>query len=529
MFSFQNLRIGLKLYGSFFVVLVLMALIAAVGIVCLTSVNDKARYSFKKIYPINAESQKMAYNVMDSARLIRNLILNKDPAAIEKNKASLAKDREAIDESIAVIEKLIDTDAGKQKLQQVRDAGADFFAYSAEVAALALNNQNEEARQTLFGPKYQKQATYLAALKAMVDEQEKRMMEGMEQSQESYKNGLETMIGIGVAAIIIGMVLAWAIARSLLNQLGGEPQDAVMIARKIAAGDLTVNVSTKTGDKTSLLFAIRTMRESLNEIVTNVRGGTLNIEVASSEIASGNQDLSSRTEQQASSLEETASAMEELTSTVKQNANNAHQANQLALSASDVAQKGGEVVNQVIDMMDEINGSSRKIVDIISVIDGIAFQTNILALNAAVEAARAGEQGRGFAVVATEVRNLAQRSAAAAKEIKVLISDSVQKVENGSELVSNAGKTIGEIVVSVKKLNDVVSEIAVASQEQSEGISQVNLAITHMDATTQQNSALVEQAAAAAKSLQGEAATLAKIVSTFKVSTSGSTEIVTLT
>ncbi|MCP1573931.1 methyl-accepting chemotaxis protein [Herbaspirillum rubrisubalbicans] len=322
---------------------------------------------------------------------------------------------------------------------------------------------------------------------------------------------------LATIALVASFVVALVITRGLLKQLGGEPSYAAEITKRIANGDLSIHVETKQGDSTSLLFSIRTMRESLASIVTRVRSGTNNIETASTEIASGNLDLSRRTEEQAGSLEETASAMEELTSTVKQNAENARQASELAVSASAIAGEGGTVVNQVIGTMSQINDSSKKIVDIISVIDGIAFQTNILALNAAVEAARAGEQGRGFAVVATEVRSLAQRSAAAAKEIKSLISDSVEKVETGSQLVTQAGKTIGDVVESVKRVTAVVAEISAASREQSEGIGQVNLAITQMDNVTQQNAALVEQAAAAAKSLQEESIELSKVVSTFKI------------
>jgi len=266
-----------------------------------------------------------------------------------------------------------------------------------------------------------------------------------------------------------------------------------------------------------LLQALKTMNDGLVSIVTEVRQGTDNIAAASTEIASGNLDLSSRTEEQASSLAETASSMEQLTSTVRQNADNARQANQLAMNASEVAQRGGAVVAQVVSTMDEINSSARKIVDIISVIDGIAFQTNILALNAAVEAARAGEQGKGFAVVATEVRSLAQRSAAAAKEIKELIGNSVDKVDAGSTLVSQAGATMDEVVTSIQRVTDIMGEITSASAEQSSGIEHVNHAISQMDSVTQQNAALVEEAAAAAASLQDQAASLAQVVSIFKL------------
>jgi methyl-accepting chemotaxis protein len=294
-------------------------------------------------------------------------------------------------------------------------------------------------------------------------------------------------------------------------------EKATKVAHAIAGGDL-VKFEIHPNDETKpLLLALNQMSANLLAVVADIGASVEAVTTASSQIAAGNQDLSSRTEEQASSLEETAASMEELTSTVKQNADNARQANQLALSASSVAVKGGGVVSQVVDTMGAINTSSKKIVDIIGVIDGIAFQTNILALNAAVEAARAGEQGRGFAVVAAEVRNLAQRSAAAAKEIKVLIDDSVGKVEEGSQQVAEAGKTMDEIVDSVKRVTDIMAEITAASQEQTAGIEQINQAITQMDQVTQQNAALVEEAAAAAASLQEQASGLSEVVSVFRL------------
>ena len=325
-----------------------------------------------------------------------------------------------------------------------------------------------------------------------------------------------TMVVSGIAiglSVLIGIVLT----KGLLKQLGGEPSDVSSIAQQIAKGDLTMEIVTKAEDRSSIMHAIKEMRDSLVTIVGEVRTGTEAIATASREIASGNIDLSSRTEQQASSLEETASSMEELTSTVKQNADNARQANQLAVTASGIAVKGGEVVALVVDTMESINDSAKKIGDIIGVIDGIAFQTNILALNAAVEAARAGEQGRGFAVVATEVRSLAQRSAAAAREIKTLIGDSVDKVEVGSKLVNQAGATMDEVVASVKQVTDIMGEIAAASREQESGIGQINQAISEMDNATQQNAAMVEEAAAASKGLQDQASQLAQVVSVFKL------------
>ena len=331
---------------------------------------------------------------------------------------------------------------------------------------------------------------------------------------------LRSLYEVGGLLVLVTLFLCVIVVfnnRSILRTIGGDPGHAADIANRISDGDLSLSIDTAAGDNRSLLFAIKRMRDSLLQTISDIKSSAHTIATASSEIASGNLDLSNRTEQQAGSLEETASAMEELTSTVKQNADNARQANQLAVSASEVAIQGGSVVGQVIDTMASINESSRKIVDIISVIDGIAFQTNILALNAAVEAARAGEQGRGFAVVASEVRSLAQRSAAAAKEIKTLIDDSVEKVGNGSKLVEQAGATMNEVVSSVRRVTDIVGEISSASQEQSAGINEVGQAITQMDESTQQNAALVEQAAAAAQSLQDQAGTLAQLIGKFKL------------
>ncbi|WP_431108661.1 methyl-accepting chemotaxis protein [Variovorax paradoxus] len=322
------------------------------------------------------------------------------------------------------------------------------------------------------------------------------------------------MMGFGLAALLAGVGGSIWLSRSIMQPLG----EAIFIAETVASGDLSKEFETERGgDFGRLLRGMGEMEDTLTDVVTRIKASTDSIVVASGQITAGNHELSSRTEQQASSLEETAASMEELTSTVKQNADNARQANQLALSASEVAVKGGSVVGQVVDTMASINASSKKIVDIIGVIDGIAFQTNILALNAAVEAARAGEQGRGFAVVASEVRSLAQRSAAAAKEIKGLIDDSVGKVDVGSALVSEAGKTMEEIVSGVRRVTDIIGEITAASHEQAQGIEQVNQAIAQMDQVTQQNAALVEEAAAAAQSLQEQAGNLSQVVATFKL------------
>jgi methyl-accepting chemotaxis protein len=326
---------------------------------------------------------------------------------------------------------------------------------------------------------------------------------------------------VSIVAIASGILFAvffgFVTVRSITRQLGGEPGEAAAVAQSVSAGDLSVQIDLKPGDTSSLMAQLKSMQDNLVTIVSQVRGGSGAMATATSQIAAGNLDLSSRTEEQASALEQTAASMEELAATVKQNFESGKHANQLAGSASEVAVKGGAVVAQVVHTMEAINVSSKKIADIIGVIDGIAFQTNILALNAAVEAARAGEQGRGFAVVASEVRSLAGRSASAAKEIKELIGASVDNVNEGCKLVEQAGSTMDEIVVSVRRVTDIMGEITTASQDQSAGIDQINQAMTQMDQVTQQNAALVEEAAAAAQSLAHQAQSMVQVVSVFKL------------
>ncbi|HEY0847218.1 MAG TPA: methyl-accepting chemotaxis protein [Noviherbaspirillum sp.] len=332
-------------------------------------------------------------------------------------------------------------------------------------------------------------------------------------------NAFALSIGLALLAVLVGGVLVAWLTRAIMKRLGGEPDYASRIAHDIASGDLSGTIALHSGDHTSLLYAMRSMQDQLSLTLDGIRAAAEAIDVASREIATGNADLSARTESQAASLEETASSMQQLTGTVRLNAENAREASRLAQAASGVAGKGGGIVEQVVDTMGVIKASSRRIVDIIGVIDGIAFQTNILALNAAVEAARAGEQGRGFAVVAAEVRTLAQRSAAAAKEIKQLIDDSVASVEAGSRLVDDTGRTMGEIVDAIGRVTRIVQDIASASEEQAAGIEQVNQAVVQMDDVTQQNAALVEQAAAAAKSLQDQAVMLSQAVARFRLGT----------
>jgi methyl-accepting chemotaxis protein len=349
--------------------------------------------------------------------------------------------------------------------------------------------------------------------------EQKLAKQSYDKANSAFGGAVMSMIAILVFAVAVSVGASIFMSRKIVRQIGGELDYASEVVRQVSGGDLTVMVETKAKDQSSLLYDLKNMSSNLASIVTDVRKTTDMITSASKEIAAGNSDLSQRTAEQASSLEETASSMEELASTVRQNAENARQANQLAVNASDVATKGGHAVNEVVQTMSAISDSSKKIVEIISVIEGIAFQTNILALNAAVEAARAGEQGRGFAVVAAEVRSLAQRSAAAAKEISSLINASVTNVDIGSMQADKAGATMNEIVTAVKRVTDIMSEIAAASNEQSAGIEQVNGAITQMDDVTQQNAALVEEAAASAEAMQEQANFLMEAVRKFKLDT----------
>jgi methyl-accepting chemotaxis protein len=423
---------------------------------------------------------------------------------------------------VGLYEYRVGSDAERTLMAEFQKSWAVYIQAQQKVIAFGRDNKQKDAAEISDGLA---SSAFDEAILALEKVSKYNVDGGVSAAEDAVvvnrKTRLLLAILVGVACAV-GSLLAFTITRSITKPIS----EAVRMARRVADGDLTSDIQIDSTNETGqLMQALKDMNSSLVRIVGEVRTGTDTIATASSQIAAGNMDLSSRTEQQAASLEETASSMEELTSTVKQNADNAKQANQMAKSASQVALKGGNVVSQVVETMSSINNSARKIADIIGVIDGIAFQTNILALNAAVEAARAGEQGRGFAVVASEVRNLAQRSAAAAKEIKILINDSVEKVDNGSRLVDQAGATMVEVVDSVKRVSDIISEITVASHEQTVGIEQINQTITQMDDVTQKNAALVEEAAAAAQSLQDQSAELANTVSVFKLSGETSNEV----
>ncbi len=522
-----NLSIKSRLIFVIGLLSVLLIAIGAIGLSSLSATNA----SFKTVY----EDRLVAMGYLDeiNSRMNRNQLLVSE--AVIGQLSAFPEDISLVDKRISEIRSLMSgvDDIWKAymatyltpeeaELAKAFDASRSKYGREALLPAIAALSSHDfqqasELAQGTLGANYASARTDMQALLKLQLTVGKTEYDAAQKRYALARN-------VSIALIVSGLLIALAISYWLIRAITLPLHEAVQAAERVAEGDLTQAINVRSSDETGqLMQAMQAMNSSLSDIVGQVRSGTEAINVAAREIATGNADLSSRTEQQASSLEETASSMEELTSTVKQNAENARQANQLVQSTAEVAVKGGRVVDQVVDTMTSIKDSSRKIADIIGVIDGIAFQTNILALNAAVEAARAGEQGRGFAVVAAEVRNLAQRSAGAAKEIKSLIEDSVGQVESGGKLVEEAGKTMGEIVTSVKRVTDIMGEIAAASSEQSAGIEQVNQAITQMDDVTQQNAALVEQAAAAAMSLQEQADNLTQAVSVFKLNGSGNT------
>ncbi|WP_426173834.1 methyl-accepting chemotaxis protein [Massilia sp. TWR1-2-2] len=516
----SSMTIGRRLGLGFGTVFLLMIALVAMAVSRVNSIDT----SLGRINDVNNVKQRYAINfrgsVHDRAIALRDVVLAADGGAVGVQVELIKKLADNYAKSAAPLDALftgaVSADE-KAALAGIKEVERKTQPMIDKVIALRLADSTAEASDLLAKQAAPAFVEWLASVNRLIDLEEALSKREADSARAVSKSFLLWMLALSAVALAAGTVAAWFISRGLLRQLGGQPDYAAAIVGSIAAGDLSMPIDTRAGDDSSLLFAMQGMRNSLVDIVSQVRAGTGTINTASSEIAAGNLDLSARTESQAGTLEETASSMEELTGTVRQNADNARQANVLALSASEVAVKGGAVVAQVVETMATINESSKKIVDIIGVIDSIAFQTNILALNAAVEAARAGEQGRGFAVVASEVRNLAQRSAAAAQEIKTLIGNSVERVDVGARLVDQAGSTMQEIVTSVARVTDIMGEIALASQEQIAGIEQVNLAIGQMDEVTQQNAALVEQAGAAATSLNDEAAALARVVGVFNL------------
>jgi methyl-accepting chemotaxis protein len=513
--SFASMKLSTRFFSVFSLVAVAMGIVGVYGLIALSNMADTTEKLYKHPFAVAVAITAADGDLVRLYRHIDKIILSTDAAVIEKHLNEVARLDKKMDQDLGIVNERFLGD--KTILAGLFSDLSQWKAVRGKILDAKKAGKHDEALKIVNEQGIDRRNALLNDIQYIVEYSQSKARD----FDQNAKSGANQAITFLIASIVVALASvlaagAWLL-RGLMRQLGGEPTYATAIAGNIAGGDLACEITTAKGDQQSLLFAMKSMRDSLSNIVNQVRSGTETIATASAEVANGNMDLSSRTESQASSLEETASSMEELTSTVKQNADNASQANALAASASAVATRGGTVVSEVVNTMESINASSKKIVDIISVIDGIAFQTNILALNAAVEAARAGEQGRGFAVVASEVRNLAQRSAAAAKEIKALISDSVEKVDEGSKLVNQAGSTMYEIVESIHRVTEIMGEITAASAEQISGIEQVNHAIMQMDSNTQQNSALVEQAAAATHSMREQSDNLLQIVSVFKL------------
>jgi methyl-accepting chemotaxis protein len=520
---FHKLRLTAKLILSFLIVAAIGAGIGALGIFHMSRLSATTQNLYTHEFLSLKAIQQANIHLLSASRAQIGLLSASTLGERQRGYKEIETAIAALEARMAEVKSLLgDSAEGKKLYQQYLSLTPPlkqrYQAFIPLVRKQSLDSSQFEGLVADESAQLVKDSRALEeVLEHMVSSSDQLAKASMARATETYEMSRLLMVAVALAGVGVSIALGLGAAYFLGRELGGEPKYALQVVGAIARGDLTVDVRTRSADKRSLLYSIKQMQQQLTDVLGKVHASSGLVASASVQIAAGNRELSQRTEEQASSLEQTAASMEELTSTVKQNADNARQANQLAISASDVAVKGGSAVGQVVDTMASINASSRKIVDIISVIDGIAFQTNILALNAAVEAARAGEQGRGFAVVASEVRSLAQRSAAAAKEIKVLIGDSVGKVEEGSKQVAAAGKTMEEIVGSVKRVTDIMGEITAASQEQTSGIEQVNQAIAQMDQATQQNAALVEQASTAAQSLQEQADSLVEVIGVFKI------------
>ena len=512
--NLNDMKISTRLTFGFGAMALLIALLGAIALFEVNRISLSFDAVAKDRLPKAVASYEVEGDINLIARAMRNMVILSEAAEVEKEAARIALASKDIDARLDRLVATVQSDAGKAMLAKVTEARARYQPIQRKFVELAATGKTAASEALLLGDLRAAEQNYFDAIDGLLKFLNERMdSSALEVSAAVASMKLLVGIAVGVALLVATLMALW-----IIRAIIGPIHQAVKVSRAVADGDLSLQFDAAgTNETGQLLLALKDMQASLSRVVGSVRQGSESVATASAQIAQGNQDLSSRTESQASALEQTAASMEQLNATVKQNSDSARQANQLALNASAVAIKGGEVVAQVVDTMRGINESSHKISDIISVIDGIAFQTNILALNAAVEAARAGEQGRGFAVVATEVRSLAGRSADAAKEIKSLISASVQRVELGSQLVDQAGVTMTEVVSSIRRVTDIMGEISSASREQSLGVSQVGEAVTQMDQVTQQNAALVEEMAAAASSLNSQAHELVQTVAIFKL------------
>jgi methyl-accepting chemotaxis protein len=496
---------------------VLTGAVGAVGLLGLQRVDLDAEALSRKWLPGVGHVAAAKAAVLDARDNEIKHSRTDDKSYHAEYEAKIADASKLVESALADYDKLVADDAERQLAATWSKSWAEYQKAQRKVIGLGRDGKQQDAADISDGLSSTAADEVLVALDKLWQFNIDGGAAAGKSVEVTYKAARLAVIGLLASALLIGLALAMVFSRTLLRRLGGEPVRAAQVAQAVAGGDLTSTIVVRPGDTTSLMAQLAAMQGSLAQAVSAVRTGSEQVATASAQIAQGNQDLSQRTEQQASALQQTAATMDELGTTVRTNSDNAQQANQLALGAAQVATQGGEVVGQDVQTMKGIQDASRKIGEIISVIDGIAFQTNILALNAAVEAARAGEQGRGFAVVAGEVRSLAQRSAAAAKEIKGLITTSVERVEQGTALVDRAGVTMGEIVKSIQRVTAIVGEISAASSEQSTGVGQVGQAITRMDQTTQQNAALVEESAAAAESLHQQAGQLLESVAVFRL------------
>ncbi|WP_310740074.1 methyl-accepting chemotaxis protein [Aquincola tertiaricarbonis] len=516
----NSLSLSRRLTLSFALLLLLLAAVAGLGLYRMSQIQA----SLENIAYVNNEQARLAVKMRVSinqvATYTRNVVLIEDDAGMAAEMERLKQARQRYDEADKALEVAFQhpntTPEEKALFAKIRELRATTRPLVDKVLAHGLKNETEQAKEVLLREVTGPQGDWLTALGELADLEDKLNANEAAAAREHYQTGRNLSIAMTLLALVIGAVAATLIVRSVQRQLGAEPDYALEVVRRIASGDLSQPIALRPGDRGSLLSAMQEMQQFLARMVKDIRSGSESIATGSNQIAIGNADLSQRTEEQASNLQQTAASMEQMNATVKSNADTARQASQLSSSASAVALQGGEVVGKVTTTMGQITDASKRIADIIGVIDGIAFQTNILALNAAVEAARAGEQGRGFAVVAGEVRSLASRSAEAAKEIKGLISHSVQTVESGSQLVDEAGRTMADIVGQVRRVSDLLAEISASTIEQTSGIGQVNDAVTQLDQVTQQNAALVEESAAAADSLRMQADRLVQTVAAFR-------------
>ena len=514
---FSDLKIRARLAWAFGLMLLISLLSTGVALHKLASIQDNLDDVVLNNNVKIRHEQVLSGAVHEVARSLRTVMLLADDTAKAAELAKLKDARERFDQAWAALDKMPASEAGKALRAKIAAARDETRPMNDKVLALGQAGETPSAVGYLLktaGPAVDR---WQAAIGESIAFQEATIEQDHNEALQDYAQARWLLIGCILAGVAAALLLGWRVTLSITRQLGAEPVEAAALAQRVAAGDLSVAVQLRAGDHNSLMAQLGRMQDSLVKVVGAVRMNADSVATASAQIAQGNQDLSQRTEEQASALQQTAASMEQLGATVRNNADNARQANALALGASSIAVKGGAVVGQVVDTMKGINDSSRKIADIIGVIDGIAFQTNILALNAAVEAARAGEQGRGFAVVASEVRSLAQRSAEAAREVKTLINASVERVEQGTALVDQAGSTMQQVVSSIKQVADIMGEINAASSEQSAGVQQVSEAVSLMDQTTQQNAALVEESAAAADSLRGQARQLVDVVAVFSL------------